>query len=76
LSEAEAKLRKHLDQDGKVDYDFALALVLETPLVFERDVKAIVSRLQDSRFLHIEGLEGKQRVPKYGCGHILVRNRM
>jgi len=74
LSEAEEKLRKHLDQQGQIVYDFALALALETPLVFERDVKAMVSRFEQTSYLHIKGLKGKQRVPQCGQGHVLVRN--
>jgi len=74
LSEADEKLRKQLDQHGQIAYDFALALALETPLVFERDVKAMVSRFEQTSYLHIKGLKGKQRVPQYGQGHVLVRN--
>jgi hypothetical protein len=73
LPEAEAKLRKSLDQLSRIEYDDALALMLQTPLVFERDVKDIVSRLQQRRYLRIEGLKGKQRIPQHGQGHELVK---
>ena len=74
LLEAEAKLPGLLDAQGRTDYDSSLASMLETPLVFERDVKALIARLQQDRYLRIEGLESRQRVPQYGRGHLLVRN--
>jgi three-Cys-motif partner protein len=74
LPEAETKLRRLLDTQGRIDYDTALAVMLETPLVFERDVKALIVRLQQDRYLRVEGLESKQRVPHYGRGHALARN--
>jgi three-Cys-motif partner protein len=74
LPEAEVKLRNYLDAKNKIDYDAALALMLQTPLVFEGDVKTIVKRLQEGKYLRIEGLKLKQRVPQYGQRHILVKN--
>lgn len=74
LQEAETKLRTLLDAERKIDYDSALALMLETPLVFERDVKTLIARLQQERYLRIEGLELRQRVPQYGRGHNLTKN--
>lgn len=73
LPEAKAKLRTRLDAQGKIDYDSALALMLETPLVFERDVKAMLHALQNDGYLRIEGLKSKQRVPQYGRGQTLAR---
>jgi len=73
LAEAESKLRSQLDKDGEATYDSAVALVLETPLVFERDMKAMVRRLEQKGYLRLRGLKGKQRVPQYGQGQILER---
>ena len=73
LPQAEAKLRQSLDRQKRIEYDDALGLMLQIPLVFERDVKAIVARLQSTGYLRIEGLQGKQRVPQYGQGQALAR---
>jgi three-Cys-motif partner protein len=73
LPQAEAKLRQFLDRQKRIEYDDALGLMLQVPLVFEHDVKAIVARLQTAGYLRIEGLKGKQRVPQYGQGQALAR---
>jgi hypothetical protein len=72
LRQAEAKLRQFLDREKRIEYDDALGLILQIPLVFERDVKAVVARLQTAGYLRIEGLRGKQRVPQYGQGQALA----
>jgi len=72
LPEAQGKIRVALERAGRLDYDEVLVMLLQTPLVFERDVKAIIGDLQQQGYLSIEGLKGKQRVPQYGQGQALA----
>lgn len=73
LAEAAGRLREKLERHGRISYDSALTLMLQTPLVFQRDVKETVQDWQSTKYIKIEGLKPKQRVPQYGEGQWLVR---
>lgn len=72
LRQAETSLLRLLDKYGRMSYDTVLATMLETPLVFESDVKSIIRRLENT-YLCVEGLKPRQRVPHYGQGQVLVK---
>jgi three-Cys-motif partner protein len=72
VSEAQSKLLAQLDRSGRVTYDDALAFMLEIPLVFESDVKSMIGRLEGTELI-VEGRSKRERVPKYGYGHVLVK---
>ena len=69
-----ARLRALLDRPDRIAYVDALAESLELPLVWERDVKAMILELQESGDLAIEGLRPRERTPK--PGHYLVRPKL
>ena len=72
LDQAHAWLRAVLTERRSIPWDEALTSLLEIPLVWDNDVKAIVKGERDAGRLKIEGLKPKERVPKLGKGHVLV----
>ncbi len=67
-------LRARLLRLPKVPYEDALATLLELPLVWEADVKQIISDLRDAGELDVVGLNSPERTPKKG--HVLVRKNV
>lgn len=73
LREARAVLLQMTEAEVEVRYADALARLLELPLVWETDVKALVSELEKIGALVVEGLGPEEKVPKAGKPHYLRR---
>jgi len=56
----------------RLAYDVAWALALAHPLTWESDLKDWIAAWVEKPALKIEGLIGKQRVPRREKGHTLV----
>lgn len=69
---AKTQVKAELQKMHKVTYDKALVLALKEPLVWESDLKGWIKDWQKKGHLTIQGLKGKQRVPKYGENHWLI----
>ncbi len=72
LSQAKQRTLNLLKGRKRLSYDAAWALVLESPLVWERDLKDWIIDWQSTGELKIEGLEGRARVPSRDKSHLLV----
>lgn len=67
LERAEAKLLQTLgDHPSGIKYEKLMGAVLETPLVWESDLKGWLSELMKEGKISIPELKGKQRVPRVG----------
>jgi three-Cys-motif partner protein len=69
---AMAQVKAELQQMHKVTYDKAWVLALKEPLVWESDLKSWIKDWEKKGLLTIQGLKGKQRVPKFGENHWLI----
>ncbi|MBW8878440.1 MAG: three-Cys-motif partner protein TcmP [Acidobacteria bacterium] len=56
----------------RVLFDDAWILALESPLVWESDLKKWIKEWQSTEELRVEGLVGRERVPSRGKSHFLV----
>jgi three-Cys-motif partner protein len=72
LAEARALLRALLRTRVSAPWDDVLPALLEIPLVWDEDVKALVQSEQTAGRLKLEGLAPKERVPKLKKGHRLL----
>ncbi|MDE0031558.1 MAG: three-Cys-motif partner protein TcmP [Deltaproteobacteria bacterium] len=70
LSAASEKLLTLLRDGRQIEYENALAALLERPYVWESDVKALVQELRRAGQLKIVGMKPRERTPKEG--HVLV----
>lgn len=61
-----------LRQRRRVSYEEAWALSLESPLVWESDLKDWLEEWRREGVLRIDGLQGRERVPKRERSHVLV----
>jgi three-Cys-motif partner protein len=61
-----------LHQHGRVSYDDAWLLALNQPLVWESDLRTWVGEWQGQGHLRLEGLQGRERVPRRGQSHFLA----
>lgn len=59
-------MERLLAEQGDVTYDEVLATTLETPLVWEGDVKAWIKELRRAGKISLPNLTGRQSVPKIG----------
>jgi three-Cys-motif partner protein len=72
LAKAKAKILGALQQRVRVSYDEVLELMDSEPMTWESDLKDWIGTwVKDGRLL-IEGLQGRQRVPKRESDHTLV----
>jgi three-Cys-motif partner protein len=71
LETARGRLAKVLASGERVKYEDAQGSMLELPLVWESDVKAIVLDQQKRGAIDVLGLKPRERTPK--PGHFLVR---
>ena len=55
-----------LSAQEEVSYESLLGEVLETPLVWARDLNSWLTELRTKGAIRVDGLEGRQRVPKPG----------
>jgi hypothetical protein len=69
---AKAQVKAELQKMHKVTYDKAWVLALKEPLVWESDLKDWIKDWSKKGLLTIQGLKGKQKVPKFGEDHWLV----
>ncbi|MBX3125529.1 MAG: three-Cys-motif partner protein TcmP [Polyangiaceae bacterium] len=76
LAQAREWLRGALKNRASIPWDEALPSILEIPMVWDKDVKALVKGEQEAGRLSIRGLKAKERVPKLGQGHVLVARHM
>lgn len=72
LSKARESVRQQLCARQRVPYDDAWILALAEPLIWESDLKEWIRNWVDEGALKIEGLTGKQTVPKLGNNHFLL----
>ena len=72
LLETRTALREMLRDKFRVTYDEALAQLLEIPLVWESDVKGIITDLVRNGDMEVDGLKARERTVKWGKGHVLV----
>lgn len=70
LSAAGARLRHLLRTKSRVKYETALADVLEMPLVWESDLRQLLTDMRIAGEIDIQGLKPRERTPK--PGHILI----
>ena len=73
LAQSRARLIELLKRRKRVDYLVVLGLMLEFPLVWESDVRAVVLELRASGVVNIENWKPRQRVPNKE--HVLVITR-
>jgi hypothetical protein len=72
LTKAEGQVRQALQDEGRVAYDDVWSLSPKEPLVWESDLKDWIKDWGKKGLLTIQGLKGKQKVPKFGENHWLV----
>jgi three-Cys-motif partner protein len=68
---AEERVVKTL-QGHVIDYSDLAPHVLELPLVWESDLKALLLRMRDAGKIRIDGLGPRDRTPKAGCRISLI----
>ena len=68
---AQARLWALFNITPRVEYDDVLKSLLELPLVWESDIKEMVTSLHAQGEIQIEGLKPRERTPK--SGHILLK---
>lgn len=66
------KVLELLESRKRLLYDEAWAVALSRPLVWESDLKAWIQTWQKDGLIVVEGLQGKEKVPRCGKGHTLV----
>lgn len=71
MQRAEERIFKAL-QRHVLDYSDLRPQVLELPLVWEPDLKALLMRMRDAGKINIEGMGPRDRVPKPGCRLSLI----
>lgn len=72
LAWATERLWQLIRESKRIRYDDLLAMILETPLVWQSDINAEIQRLTKSDVITIEGLKPRERVPKVGHEHVIV----
>lgn len=72
LAQARTWLQQALQDRKVIRWDDALPGMLEIPMVWEQDAKAIVKAEREAGRLEVDGLGPKERVPKLGKGHRLL----
>ncbi|HEY8207300.1 MAG TPA: hypothetical protein VIG99_07455, partial [Myxococcaceae bacterium] len=56
----------------RVEYDVAYSTALAVPLTFLADLRSWVAEWRETGVMTVEGLIGKERVPKPGSRHFLT----
>jgi hypothetical protein len=72
LNLAKNQLMRMLQANIRLPYDKAFIEILQTPLVWESDLKSWIEDWQKQELLKIEGLIGKERTPKISKPHALL----
>ena len=72
LTQASQKIREQVRRRRRMHYDDAWALALAQPLIWEIDLKNWIAQWKKEGVLNIEGLTGRQKVPKRKADHVLV----
>ena len=72
LSKAKEAVKTELQASGRITYDKAWVVALREPMVWDSDLKEWIKEWAKKRLLVVEGLRGKQRVPKLSEGHWLA----
>lgn len=72
LSKARKSVVQLLRAKRRVSYDEAWTVALAQPLAWDSDLKSWINEWKKQELLHVEGLTGKQTVPKREKGHTLV----
>ncbi|HEX9944755.1 MAG TPA: three-Cys-motif partner protein TcmP [Thermoanaerobaculia bacterium] len=72
LGLARQNLLSRLRRQGRVSYDEAWILALSRPLVWESDLREWIQDWRRNGLLRLEGLQGRERVPKREHSHFLV----
>jgi hypothetical protein len=71
LRDSRQRVLNLLQQSDRLLYDDAWAQALEFPLVWESDLKGWIEGWQQQGVLRLEGLQGRERVPKREHSHFL-----
>ncbi len=61
-----------LERQKRLPYDQAWAKALSHPLVWESDLREWIGEWQKNGLIAVEGLQGRERVPRRGHDHVLV----
>jgi len=72
-SRARAEVEERLLPGRDVPYDEVVALALGSPLTSEADLKGWLQEWSRAGQVRIVGLEGRERSPKIGAGHVVRR---
>lgn len=74
LSAGESRLSELLELKRHNNFDDILGELLERPLVWTSDVNGWLKKLQASGEITFLGLKPRERIPKRGHGHMIVRS--
>ncbi len=72
LNLAKNQFMQMLQANIRLPYDKAFIEILQTPLIWESDLKSWIEDWQKQGILKIEGLVGKERTPKIRNAHALL----
>lgn len=72
LAAAKQDLQGTVSSKTKVRFQDAWVRAMQFPLVWDRDVKQWIEDRSSEGLLRVEGLQGKERVPKLGAEHYLA----
>lgn len=71
IDAARVSIELAIETRRTVPFDELLLDAIEQPLVWESDVKAILKELRRRGRVRYEGLAPRERVPKFGNGHVV-----
>lgn len=72
ISRAKHRTLNALKDRKRISYNEAWASALESPLVWEKDLRDWIEGWQSAGLVKLEGLQGLERVPKQGHSHFLI----
>jgi three-Cys-motif partner protein len=72
---AKAKVAAMINSSGQVRFDDAWVATMTEPLVQEQDLKAWIHEWVQTGCIRLRGLKPRQRVPQWGEGIVLERQR-
>jgi three-Cys-motif partner protein len=72
LATAATRIMQVIRESKRIRYEDLLARILEMPLVWQSDINDELQQLYKNGVINIEGLKGRERVPKVGHGHMIV----
>lgn len=72
VQDADDALRRELSSRPRIKYDDVLAVLLESPLVWESDIKKLIADMCRNGELVVEGLMPREKTVKWSHGHFLL----